>query len=175
MNNALQQIHDKLDRILAAVEKKKRPTKEQIHIASEYIKEHEWFWEAYPHRNGQKLGRRESLAAFSRYVKKDEFNKLRTAVRVYNLSKEVKEGFAVDPVRFFKNRKWSWRDWLEPAKPQPSESAALTDEQRAKQRFGEGWCCKKCGSDDLRVTSSYSTGKITALCRSCNIDNTFGG
>lgn len=179
MSDALQQIHDKLDRILAAVEKKKRDTQSKK-ISDTQRSRFEWFWlKAYPHRNGRKLGKQEALEAFCRHVEHSDWDEFKLAIMNYRNSNEVQSGCVKDPVRFFKNRLWSWRDWIEAPKEAPlgdgvGQFNGRDDEQRAKQRFGDSWRCSNCDSQDM-MPVLISGGRIDTICRNCTTENTFGG
>ncbi len=72
----------------------------------------ESFWNIYPSRDGTKATKKESLDFFKDHFKDDEqFNLLLRATINYANSKQVKDGYAKDPIRFLK--KDFWKDWIE--------------------------------------------------------------
>jgi hypothetical protein len=74
------------------------------------------FWNLYPKRNGRKAGKAECLDWCQHRLKNGDGALLLQAVKNYAASKEAKEGFARDPIRFLK--KDFWRDFVshEPGK-----------------------------------------------------------
>jgi phage replication O-like protein O len=82
------------------------------------------FWEAYPKRNGKKIGKDITLQQFVK-LEEPEQRQVVIAARNYFKSKNAQGGFAVDPVRFFKSREYPnglWREWLEPETKEPNHS-----------------------------------------------------
>jgi hypothetical protein len=79
----------------------------------------EEFWPNYPSRNGKKLGKGQTFQALKRHVKIVELDDLKIALQNYVKSEDVRRGCAKDPAIFFKNKKWSWKDWLESTEPSP--------------------------------------------------------
>jgi len=73
----------------------------------------EKWWQAYPSRNGKKVGKKESIIYLkSLKLSQEDQNLLLTATGNYSKSKIAIDGYAKDPVRFLK--KDFWRDWIEP-------------------------------------------------------------
>lgn len=68
------------------------------------------FWKIYPSRNGKKVGKAECLIFCKSFTNGDGELVMRAAHN-YSKSKEAKEGFARDPIRFLK--KDYWKDWIE--------------------------------------------------------------
>jgi len=71
------------------------------------------FWKVYPKRNGKKVGRKECLEYFKSFANRDR-EQVIVAAENYAKSKDAKEGFSRDPIRFLK--KDFWRDWIETPK-----------------------------------------------------------
>lgn len=75
-----------------------------------YTPDFEIFWNSYPKRKGKRLGKEKTNELWQK-VKKDDRLLLLTAAKNYADSKTVKDGFARDPERFFKDN--YWKDWAE--------------------------------------------------------------
>lgn len=88
----------------------------------------EQFWEAYPKRNGRRLGKSKARALFKNLGIQDQALAVAAALN-YAESSDAKRGFAKDPERFLKSD--YWRDWLEQAQAPPVASRAPTDEDLA--------------------------------------------
>lgn len=71
------------------------------------------FWKAYPKRNGKKVGRKECLEYFKSFANGDR-ELVIIAAQNYAKSKDAKDGYARDPIRFLK--KDFWKDWIETPK-----------------------------------------------------------
>lgn len=69
------------------------------------------FWENYPKRNGKKIGKKITKVKFFK-LKNSDLSDIIAATKNYSESKQVMDGFAKDPERFFKND--YWKDWLDP-------------------------------------------------------------
>lgn len=67
------------------------------------------FWKTYPKRNGKKVGRKECLEYFKSFTNGDR-EQVVIAASNYANSKDAREGFSRDPIRFLK--KDFWRDWI---------------------------------------------------------------
>ena len=107
------------------IKEPKETTKER------YVTFFEFFWKAYPSRNGKKLEKSET---FDRYcqLKEDDFDLINRAVQNYAESEMVKNGIGIrDPKRFIRDGKGNepWRDWIEPEK-----SAAQDDDWMKRWR-----------------------------------------
>ena len=77
----------------------------------------EEFWKLYPKRKGKKIGPKgDVLKAFQCFTTPDRL-RIVEALRNYSNSKQVKEGFSKDPIRFL--RKEYWKEWLEPEEKKP--------------------------------------------------------
>lgn len=74
----------------------------------------EEFWKTYPSRNGKKLLKKEAQDYFGKNIKDKEFSLLMKAVHNYANSKECRNGYAKDAIRWLRNDRW--REWLEPEK-----------------------------------------------------------
>ena len=70
----------------------------------------ELFWNAYPKRNGKRVGKKET-SDFFRHLKPVDQPLAIQAAKNYAASSQAKENYAKDPVRFLK--KEFFRDWLE--------------------------------------------------------------
>ena len=70
----------------------------------------EEFWKAYPKRNGVKVGKSECKSFFLKEIKETDYLDLITATNNYANSKQAKEGYAIDPIRYLKRE--LWRDWV---------------------------------------------------------------
>lgn len=87
------------------------------------------WWEAYPRRNGKRLGRAQTLAAWKR-MKPPERALAEVGVQNYAVAVADDLTIAKDPHRWLRGR--CWEDWLEPAvrdergwgSPRASDSAA---------------------------------------------------
>lgn len=85
----------------------------------------EEFWRCYPKRNGKKLGKQEAFQKFRALSVEDQVL-LVVAVKNYASSGDVLQGVGIsDPHRWIqkgtgKHKKEPWRDWVEPADPQPT-------------------------------------------------------
>jgi hypothetical protein len=86
--------------------------KEEEEEFKEYARFFEKFWKAYPARNGKKLNRK---LCFD-YIRKNKIDRdlLFQAVGNYAKSKNGREGFAKDPIRFL--RADFWKEYIEPEK-----------------------------------------------------------
>lgn len=81
----------------------------------EYTPAFESWWKLYPTRNGIKVGKPD---AFKKFLKITDLDSLTTATKAYAASKEVKEGYAKDAVRFLKEGVWeAWRGQRIDSKP----------------------------------------------------------
>ena len=70
----------------------------------------ETFWILYPKRRGRKAGKTECLEWYKAHIKNGDGALLLEAVKNYSASKEAKDGFSRDPIRFLK--KDFWRDFI---------------------------------------------------------------
>lgn len=69
------------------------------------------FWNTYPSRNGKKLGKDE-CKKYCRRFKNGDRELILQGTKNYAASKQAKEGYAKDPIRFL--RKEAFREWQEP-------------------------------------------------------------
>ncbi len=92
------------------------------------VKEFDQFWNLYPKRNGKKHGKMDCTRHFKKNVFAYDYDVILTATKHYANSREVKEGFARDPIRFLK--KDYWREWIEPEK--------ATKDLSVKERMEQG-------------------------------------
>ena len=76
-----------------------------------YVTFFDQFWNLYPKRNGKKIGKALSKGKFLK-LKNTDLPNIIVATENYVESKQVKEGYAKDPERFFKND--FWKEWIEP-------------------------------------------------------------
>lgn len=83
----------------------------EVSLTSEVNSEFETFWEAYPKRNGKRIGRQRSLCLFMA-LGEDDRQLCITATRHYAASDAAARGFSKDPERFLKAA--YWREWIEP-------------------------------------------------------------
>lgn len=87
------------------------------------------FWEAYPLRNGKKVGKQAAFEKFSRIITQaisdSDFDALMLALQNYAAAEQCKRGYVKDPVRFLAAD--YWRDWITP------EHKPLTPQQEAKR------------------------------------------
>jgi hypothetical protein len=95
------------------------PSPTQI-LLKEYATFSEKWWQAYPSRNGKKVGKRDALI-YLKSMKLQNGNRelLLKATENYSNSKAALEGFVKDPIRFLK--KDFWRDWIEPEPEQQKD------------------------------------------------------
>ncbi len=94
-------------------------TKDNKPILKPYIPLFEKFWEAYPLRNGHKVGKQKTYKLFASLLNGDR-ELIIQAAQNYAKSKLAKDGYAKDPERFLKDD--YWRDWLEVKKQKQGES-----------------------------------------------------
>jgi hypothetical protein len=78
------------------------------------------FWQAYPKRNGKRLGKGPAHVLFGKLSNAEQALAVQAATH-YAVSRQAKDGYARDPVRFLR-ASW-WRDWLEPEHVQPAKPA----------------------------------------------------
>ena len=71
----------------------------------------EQFWNAYPKRNGKRVGRQKTLGLFLKLTPEDRPITIQAAIN-YSRSERVLSGYSKDPERFLKDE--FWRDWVEP-------------------------------------------------------------
>jgi len=134
--------NSKLDEATANPTTNQQPTNTDKNVENikkkTYPPEFSIFWDAYPSRNGHKVGKMTTYGLWCR-VPQAEMASLIEAVKAYSASKTVMEGFIRDPERFLKNL--FWHDWVPKANAslkappvleinrQPSDLAAspLTD------------------------------------------------
>lgn len=76
------------------------------------------FWEAYPKRNGKRIGKEKARELFNKLLPDDQKLCI-LAARNYGASMRAKEGFIRDPERFLKAD--YWREWIEPETPQANK------------------------------------------------------
>jgi hypothetical protein len=88
----------------------------------------EEFWALYPSRNGKKLLKQAALKRF--LLLEAEWDIILIAAKNYASSKQVRDGFAKDGVRFLKDS--YWKEWLEPEEKTEDEKLAELKE-RLKQ------------------------------------------
>jgi hypothetical protein len=102
--------------------------KTTTHFAS---KSFDAWWSKYPHRNGKKVTKDESMS-FLKGIKFKEWDLLLTATENYEKSEVVQRGFAKDPIRFLK--KSYWKDWIDaehtPAQEEDEEVKAIMEKTR---------------------------------------------
>ena len=91
----------------------------------------EEFWEAYPKRNGKKIGKTITKKKFFK-LKAGDLAKIIVAVYNYSDSENVRNGYAKDPERFFTND--FWKDWAEPEEKDPDPSGPESDMQKFMRR-----------------------------------------
>ena len=113
-----QNVRDERTKLGPKEEKRRVDIKESIFAA---------FWEAYPKRNGRKVGKDKAAALFAN-LSPDDRQLAVQAARNYAASDDSNRGYARDAERFLKSS--YWRDWLENV-PAPSTSRAPTDEDLA--------------------------------------------
>jgi hypothetical protein len=80
-----------------------------INLASEIENFDEFvrhFFEIYPPRGGYVRGKKEVIEWLKRNLKADEIPELLEGVKQFRDSKQAKDGFACDPIRFLKRRMW---------------------------------------------------------------------
>jgi hypothetical protein len=85
---------------------KPEPNKKESYAAFEI------FWEAYPKRDGKKLGKQATKEKFLK-LSPEDVESILVAVKNYTGSKTALDGYAKDPERFLK--KDFWKDWIEVA------------------------------------------------------------
>jgi hypothetical protein len=85
-------------------------SKKNKNICNISLKGFEEWWEEYPKRNGVRLGKMECKKLFA-FLKEEDLFLLVKATRNYANCKQVKDGYAKDPVRFLRND--FWRDFIE--------------------------------------------------------------
>ncbi len=80
----------------------------------------EQFWNIYPHRNGFKISKQETLAAIRKHVSREDCSLLLQATKNFAESPDAKKGIGVkDPHRFIvcgrgKEKSHPWREWINP-------------------------------------------------------------
>lgn len=93
----------------------KPPINKTKKSVNHYSEGFEAWWKLYPARNGIKAGKPD---AYKKFLKIEDIPSLITATKAYAASKEVKEGFAKDAVRFLKDGVWdAWRGQRIDSKP----------------------------------------------------------
>ncbi|MFQ5560397.1 MAG: hypothetical protein ACE5FU_07425 [Nitrospinota bacterium] len=106
-------------------EKEKNIKKEKFKIFEEK------FWPDYPARNGKKVLKAKAREFFVKRIKDEEVSLTLQAVRNYASSKECRNGYAKDAIRFLQND--YWRDWIEPERPQERKGV-----KNANSKAGDG-------------------------------------
>jgi len=94
------------------------------------------FWEAYPKRNGKKIGKDDTLRQFIK-LEDPEQRQVIIAAKNYFKSSRAQNGFALDPTRFFKSREYPnglWRDWIEPEVKDGLQTGGI---ERQRESAGE--------------------------------------
>jgi hypothetical protein len=84
------------------------------------------FWDAYPRRNGRKLGKAATVKAWERLTQAERAEVM-TAVVLYRAACDSGQTLAKDPQRFLTQR--AWADWLEPASGDQSPSEPYDHDQ----------------------------------------------
>jgi len=120
----------------------------------------EWFWKAFPSRNGKKLGKPEAQSLYLELTEEDKALAIQAA-KNYSESEMVKDGVGIkDPKRFLKNGKGfeSWRDWIEPEVSQNRKGELLGCSKRIETngRF------KPCGKPATKAI------RQNPLCDDCH-------
>lgn len=96
------------------LEEKRREEKRQEEIRG-VVDE---FWKIYPHRNGVKQGKQETIQAITDHVKSGEYALLIQAAKNFACSPDAKKGIGVkDPQRFIisgrgENKTFPWKEWV---------------------------------------------------------------
>jgi len=98
------------------------------------------FWEAWPLRNGKRLGRQAcwSFVVEKRRVKEADFEKIETGVKHYAASRAVVSGYAMNPLRFLEEA--AWKDWQAPEEEAPrkqQQGAQHATRHRARDTRGD--------------------------------------
>jgi hypothetical protein len=92
----------------------------------------EQFWEAYPKRNGKRLGKPEALRKWGAMSVLDK-SQILIAVRNYANGRDALAGIGIrDPHRFLQDGKGNqpWREWLMPDTPTATDGRILTCSKR---------------------------------------------
>lgn len=84
------------------------------------------FWTAYPKRNGKVIGKTECYTK-AKSIKAEERSSFVQSVKNYASSKQAIDGYAKDPIRFFK----IWQDWIEPERVMDKDGG-MTPEVKAE-------------------------------------------
>jgi hypothetical protein len=90
------------------------------------------FWDAYPARNGKKLGKKLAKMKFHKLSESDQAKAI-TAARYYAASRYGRAGFARDAERFLAHE-W-WRAWLDPETAMAAPPPAPPTERDKKGRL----------------------------------------
>lgn len=77
------------------------------------------FWNTYPGRNGKKLGH-DQCRDYCKRFKNGEREQVLVGVKNYAASKNAREGYARDPLRFLKHQEW--HDWQEPERDMANDA-----------------------------------------------------
>lgn len=77
------------------------------------------FWNIYPGRNGKKIGH-DQCREYCKRFKNGEREQIITGARNYAASKNAREGYARDPIRFLKHK--VWHDWQEPERDMANDA-----------------------------------------------------
>lgn len=87
----------------------KQETKEEVGTPAPDLSQHfADFWEAYPHRNGQKKNRKGAFIAFSKAVKAGvDVGAIASGVTAMRRAPDVKRGFARDPTTWLHAEGWN--------------------------------------------------------------------
>jgi uncharacterized protein YdaU (DUF1376 family) len=97
----------------------KKEKKEKKDVSLAITQSFEEFWNAYPPRNGKRLGEADAKKRWNRLSAEDR-TLVRLAVQHYATSERVRDGIGIrDPHRWLRSGKDDepWRDWIEPEQP----------------------------------------------------------
>lgn len=87
----------------------KQETKEVSTVSAVDISKHfQDFWDAYPHRNGQKKNRKDAEAVFSRAIKSGvDVRTISQGVENMHRAADVQRGYARDPTAWLRQQGWN--------------------------------------------------------------------
>lgn len=121
------------------------------------IDKFEEFWQAYPQRNGKRLGKQATLTIFThKQLHSEQFQELLMATKNYANSKMARTGYAKDPERFLRNG--YWQDWIEPETTPEDIAKQEIEHERLKRELKMAYQDRQaaqnfldsCPPDDVR-------------------------
>lgn len=100
-------------------------------VEDPYITLMDWLWSTYPHRNGEKKGKKPTENNLRKYVKLSEFEDFKKAVMSLKNSPDVKRGFSIkDPERFIYSKQDKYEPWREVISQTGGNNAGQTGQKQ---------------------------------------------